>query len=159
MSKRGTGMQNRGEKQVCRSVSNPQNAGFTIVSRHLKQAARTKGCPGHRYAANSNPVCATVLKAFRGTFRIRTTTPPLGGGETVIRRTRVGSHSLGMTQQFTAQNPASTRLIQGTPSPMTASKFWSKRTQFSIQKKSMWLRATPSQSARQNANARGSAIN
>jgi len=71
---------------------------------------------GPSYAANSSAGCADAFAIRDASGRIRTTTPPVGGpGETGRRRISLGSHNFGITQQFTAQNPANTKLILTTP--------------------------------------------
>ena len=57
--------------------------------------------------------CAAGLKAVRAIGPIRTTfAPPRGGCGTVTRSISNGAHSFGITQQFTAQKPANTKLIR-----------------------------------------------
>src|SRR5271170_6320337 len=74
---------------------------------------KQNGGGDNRQAASSKPGCAAGRKAGRATGRNRTTRPPPRGGHgPATRSTSSGAHSFGITQQFTAQNPANTKLIR-----------------------------------------------
>jgi hypothetical protein len=101
-------------------------------------------------------------KAGRAAGLIRITRPPPRGGveEVTHSSIREGHHNLGMTQQFTAQNPANTKpilLLLAPVARLCAPPILGTK-QFSIRAKVTQNRVSWPVSLGQNANARQNAI-
>jgi hypothetical protein len=95
---------------------------------------RRRARPASAYAAINHAAIAGA--GARPAGRSRTTRPPPRGGVAGgVHSSRRGHQSFGMTQQFTAQNPANTTLILRLLAPARSASSEFLKQQFSIQAK------------------------